>query len=106
MNKNKDLKILFKYYEILCETLFEEFDDIFYKKQYINLSKLYFKLCDKMEFKHFKHSLYINIMYKEEKQEIPTIEDRYFFSVYKQTKLANTYHNIIVNYYKKINNEI
>ena len=105
MNKNKDLKILFKYYEILCKTLFEEFDDIFYKEQYINLSKLYFKLCDKMEFKHFKHSLYINIMYKEEKQEIPTIEDRYFFSVYKQKKFTKRYNNIINNHFNQ-NNEI
>ena len=106
MNKKEDLEILFNWYKILCKTLFEELDEVFYKEQQKKLILLYHKLNDKMDFIYFQKSLYVNIMYKEENQQIPTIEDKYFFSVYKQTKLTNTYHNIIINYFKKINNEI
>ena len=44
-------------------------------------------------------------MYKEENQQIPTIEDRYFFSVYKQKKFTKRYNNIINNHFNQ-NNEI
>tara|TARA_R100000278_G_scaffold36234_1_gene32608 strand:+ start:791 stop:1108 length:318 start_codon:yes stop_codon:yes gene_type:complete len=105
MNKKEDIKILLNWYRILCKTLFEELDEVFYKEQQKQLILIYHKLNDKMDFKYFQKSLYVNIMYKEENQEAPQIEDKYFYSVYKQKKFTKRYNNIINNYYNK-NNEI
>lgn len=105
MNKKEDLEILLNWYRILCKTLFEELDEVFYKEQQKKLILLYHKLNDKMDFIYFQKSLYVNIMYKEENQQIPTIEDRYFFSVYKQKKFTKRYNNIINNHFNQ-NNEI
>mgnify|MGYP005988932431 CR=1 FL=1 len=101
MNKKEEVNILYKYYKILCDMLFEDFDINFYDEQYLEISKLYHSLNKNMTLDDFKSALFINIHFKEKHSELPVIEAKYFYSINSTIKFSKTYNKIISNYLKK-----